>query len=121
MKKLLASIFIFLLLAGCGSEEPTTGSTGEIPSTTMETIPIKAPESCSEVALGVFVVTEDYLAICLDAGDIVLNFPCPEGEVLHMTSFEDKTIVLRVGIAPRVMPSEYTDVELMSICGWESV
>jgi hypothetical protein len=121
MKKLFISSLIILSLAACGSKAETTDTTVEMPSTTIETVPQKAPENCSEVALGSFTVTEEYLAMCLDAGDIVLNFPCPDGGALYMTGFEDKTIVLRVGIAPRIMPNEYTDVELMSICSWESV
>lgn len=121
MKKLFISSLIILSLAACGSRAGTTDITVETPSTTTETVPQKAPENCREVALGSITVTEGYLAICLDAGDIVLNFPCPEGDSLYMTGFEDKTIVLRVGIAPRVMPNEYTDVELMTMCSWESV
>ena len=121
MKKLFIPSLIILSLVACSSRAETTETTVVMPSTTMETVPLKAPESCSEVALGVSVVTEGYLSICLNAGDIVVNFPCPEGGELHMTSFEDKTIVLRVGIAPRIMPEAYTDVELMSICSWESV
>jgi hypothetical protein len=121
MKKLFISSLIILSLAACSSKAETTDSTVEATPTTLETLPPKSPENCSEVALGSLVVTEEYLKICLDAGDLILYLPCPDGQKLYLTGFDDKTIAMRTGIQPKIMPDGYTEVELMSICDWESV
>jgi hypothetical protein len=122
MKKIMVfGALLVSILSSCSEQSQTSVKTTVVPETTSTTIEKFIPKTCSDVALGSLVVTEEYLKMCLDAGDLIMYFPCPDGEKLYLTGFDEKTIAIHVGVQPKIMPDGYTDVELMSICDWESV
>jgi hypothetical protein len=122
MKKFfILGVLLVLIASSCKEQTKVSTTTLLEAETTSTTIEEVIPQTCSEVALGSLTVTEEYLKICLDAGDLIMYFPCPDGEKLYLTGFDDKTIAIHVGVQPKVMLDGYTDVELMSICDWESV
>jgi hypothetical protein len=120
MKKLIILGAALVLITVACTEETKTVVSSTIESTTTTT-QAAAPESCSDVALGSAVVTDEYLKMCADSGDLIVTYPCPDNDAVYLTGFNDLTIALRAGLPPRIMPNEYTDVELMSMCGWSSV
>jgi ABC-type Fe3+-hydroxamate transport system substrate-binding protein len=120
MKKLiLLSTVLILATLACGEgTEKAVDSTIESTTTTMQAV---EPKTCSDVALGSVVVTDEYMQMCADSGDLLVTFPCPDEDAVYLTGFNDLTIAMHIGLAPRIMPNEYTDIELMSMCDWASV